>query len=409
MLCNRKQLRVVKHGGKIREGLKIVTVDSTKSNSSQKSLAQTIRSLVPGTGDFVRVMVTLLLCGFPALAQSQQPPIVPEAQNVHQDAPATVPAVSQQRADQQSSGSISGTVVDASGGVVAGARVKLTAENLSASQETLTGSDGQFSFANIPPGPFRLTIALAGFATQTSSGVLQLGESHVVPQIALAVATAVTEVRVGPSWTKVAEEQIKEQEKQRVLGVIPNFYVTYIPNAVPLNSKQKFELAWKFTLDPVSFAMVGAVAGIEQAANQFGGYGQGAEGYGKRYGASFADAAIGNFIGGAILPSVLKQDPRYFYKGTGSKRSRFMYAIATAVICKGDNGHWQPNYSSILGNLAAGGISNLYYPSNDRNGVGLTFESALIGIGTGAATNLLQEFLIRKLTPSASNRNPPKP
>ena len=273
----------------------------------------------------------------------------------------------------------------------------------------LSGDDGQFSFANIAPGPFQLTITSAGFATQTFSGILHSGEIYIVPQIALAVATAITEVQVGLSPTEVAEEQIKDEEKQRVLGVIPNFYVSYVPNAVPLTSKQKFKLAWKTAVDPVTFVLTGAVAGVEQAQNHFSGYGQGAQGYAKRYGAGYADTVTGTFIGGAILPSLLKQDPRYFYKGTGSKRSRILYAIANSVICKGDNGRWQPNYSSILGSLAAGGISNLYYPAQDRNGAGLTFENAVIGIGATAAANLLQEFVIRKLTPNVPNNDPAKP
>src|SRR4029077_10209307 len=146
------------------------------------------------------------------------------------------------------------------------------------------------------------------------------------------------------------------------------------PDAAPLSSKQKFELAWKSTVDPITFGVTGAIAGIEQAENRFSGYGQGAEGYGKRFGASYADLVTSTYIGGAILPSLLKQDPRYFYKGTGGKRSRILYALANSVICKGDNGHWQANYSGILGSLAAGGISNLYYPAKDRNGAGLTFE-----------------------------------
>ena len=147
---------------------------------------------------------------------------------------------------------------------------------------------------------------------------------------------------------------------------------------------------------------------MEQAQNHFSGYGQGAQGYAKRFGASYADTVSGTFIGGAILPSLLKQDPRYFYKGTGGTRSRALYALANAVICKGDDGHWEANYSSIAGSFAAGGISNLYYPSSDRNGAELTLENALIGIGENAAANLLQEFVIRKLTPNARNRQPPK-
>jgi len=319
------------------------------------------------------------------------------------------PAPAPEQPDQQLSGSISGTVVDESGAVVAGARVKLTREGPSPSQEALSGNDGQFSFANLAPGPFQLTITSAGLATQTSSGILHSGENCILPKTALAVATAVTDVEVGLTQTEVAQEEVRIEEKQRVLGVIPNFYVTYDPNAVPLNSKQKFELAWKNTVDPVSFVLTGGVAGVEQALNYFSGYGQGAQGYAKRYGANYADLVTGTFIGSAILPSLLKQDPRYFYKGSGSKRSRMLYAIANAVICKGDNGRWQANYSNILGNLAAGGISNLYYPASEREGAALTFETALIGIGTTAAANILQEFVVRKFTPKAANHNPAKP
>jgi hypothetical protein len=156
----------------------------------------------------------------------------------------------------------------------------------------------------------------------------------------------------------------------------------------------------------LSISELSAVAGIQQQQGSFSGYGPGAQGFAKRYGAAFAGDATDTLIGSAILPALLKQDPRYFYKGTGSKRSRFLYAIANSVICKGDNGRWQPNYSAVLGGLASGGIANLYYPAKDRNGVGLTFENALLGTVGTAATNVLQEFLIRKLTPRAINPDP---
>ena len=315
---------------------------------------------------------------------------------------------STQPSDPPVPGSIHGTVVDPNGTAVAGARVKLTRQDQSLSQETQAGDDGQYSFANVAPGPFQLSITAEGFAAQISSGILHSGENMVVPQITLALATEVTEVRVELSPIELAQEQIRDEEKQRVLGFIPNFYVTYVTNAAPLNTRQKFELAWKSTLDPVTFAITGAVAGIQQANNQFSGYGQGAQGYAKRYGASYADVVTSTFIGGAILPSLFKQDPRYFYKGTGSKRSRALYAIANSVICKGDNGHWQACYSALIGGLASGGISNLYYPASDR-GAGLTFENAAIGIGATAAANLLQEFVIRKLTSHVPSNAPGTP
>ncbi|MGD0509404.1 MAG: carboxypeptidase-like regulatory domain-containing protein [Terriglobales bacterium] len=308
-----------------------------------------------------------------------------------------------QRSSGTLSGSISGTVVDQSGAVVGGARVRLTrtgtGDAQSLNQEVLAGADGQFSFANIAPGPFLLTVTVADFAPRISSGILHSGENYIVPQIALAVAASVTDVEVGLSQTEVAEEQIQVEEKQRVLGVLPNFYVSYVANAAPLNSKQKFKLALRTVVDPFTWVFVGGAAGVEQAQNHFAEYGQGAQGYGKRFGADYADTVAGTFIGGAILPSLLKQDPRYFYKGSGSKTSRALYAIANAVICKGDNGRWQANYSNILGSLAAGGISNLYYPDQDRNGAGLTFENGALGIGATAVANLFQEFVIRKLTP----------
>jgi Carboxypeptidase regulatory-like domain len=317
-----------------------------------------------------------------------------------------------QMPDQRFPGSISGTVVDQSGAVVGGAQVKLTAGDRSSGdqssgREAVSGSDGQFVFANVAPGSFQLTITSTGFATQTFSGTLHPGEIETVPPIALGVATAITEVQVAVSPTEVAEEQIKEQEKQRVLGVLPNFYVSYVPDAVPLNARQKFKLAWKTVIDPFTFVIVGGAAGVEQAQDHFKQYGQGSEGYAKRFGAGYADTVSGTFIGGAILPALLKQDPRYFYKGTGSMGSRALYAIANAIICKGDNRRWQANYSNILGSLAAGGISNLYYPANDRNGVGLTFENAGIGIMSTAVGNLFQEFVIKKLTPKTPKTNPP--
>jgi hypothetical protein len=311
--------------------------------------------------------------------------------------------------DPRSPGRITGTVADQTGAVVAGAWVRLASENQTRDQQVLTGDDGQFSLANIAPGPFHLTISAVGFAPQSFSGNLHAGENLTVPPLALMVAAATTELRVVPTPAEVAEDQIKDQEKQRVLGLVPNFYVSYVYNAVPLTSRQKFQLAWKTSVDPVSFGLNGVIAGVQQSQDNFSAYGQGAQGYGKRYGAAYADFVSGTFIGSAILPSLLKQDPRYFYKGTGSKGSRILYALANAVICKGDNGRWQPNYSNIGGNISASALSTLYYPANEHNSAAFAFESAAFGVGATAATNLLQEFLIRKLIPGTSNHQSTRP
>jgi hypothetical protein len=317
---------------------------------------------------------------------------------------ATRSYLSHQQPATQVPGQITGQVLDPKGVALEGATLTLSRNDQSLDQQVQSDENGRFSFANIPPGPFRVTVVAEGFATQTISGTLGAGESYVTPQITLAIATATTEVRVvPPSQVEIAEEQIKEEEKQRALGFLPNFYVTYVPDAAPLTAKQKFKLAARTLVDPVSFGLTAAAAGLEQATRQFNGYGQGAQGFAKRYGAAYTDGVTGTMIGSALLPSLLKQDPRYFYKGTGTRRSRILYALAMSVTCKGDNGHWQPNYSGIIGSLAAGGISNLYYPPQDREGATLTVENALIGIGTTAAANILQEFVIRKLTPNLPN------
>jgi hypothetical protein len=352
-----------------------------------------------GTGNLVRLGLSALLWGLPNLGMAQ-PQMSP---------PGTGASSTQESPVRQFSGSIVGTVVDPSGAAVGGARVKLISEEPSDNQDVQSGDDGQFTFGNVPPGTFQLTITAEGFATQAFSGILHAEETYIAPRIDLALAIKSIEVQVAIPRSEVAQGQIKEEEKQRVLGFIPNFYVSYIPNAAPLTSKQKFELAWKTTLDPVTFAFAGGIAGSQQAHNEFSGYGQGAQGYAKRFGASYADLTAGTLVGGAILPSLLKQDPRYFYKGSGSTRSRILYAVANTFICKGDSRRWQGNYSNILGSIAAGAISNLYYPATDRSRAELTFTNAALRIVASAATNLLQEFLIRRLTRKAPNPPPANP
>jgi hypothetical protein len=312
---------------------------------------------------------------------------------------------------QAATGSIHGVVVDRDGDVCEGATVELVESGSAVNSQRSVASDseGEFEFAGVPSGAFKLTISSKGFASQVLSGVLHPGENYEPKRIVLLAVAPTSEVRVTASEEEIASEQLHEEEQQRVLGVVPNFYVTYVPNAPPLTSRQKYSLAWKSTVDPITILISGMSAGIEQANNSFGGYGQGAQGYAKRFGANFSDNFIGTMIGAAILPSLLKQDPRYFYKGTGTIRSRVFYAIANSVICKGDNGHWQTNYSAISGGLAAGAISNLYYPASNRSGVALSFENAGIGTAEGAVQNLVQEFIVRRFTPRVPNYGSSKP
>jgi len=302
-------------------------------------------------------------------------------------------------------------VVDTSGAVYQGVQVVLKelGPQPPPDQTTTTDANGRFSFAALSAGAYELTVSASGFATQTRPVLVHAGESYEAPAIVLSFASTTTQVEVTASRREIASEELHEEEHQRVFGILPNFYIVYAPNAPPLSARQKFHLAWRSEIDPVTLLATGAVAGIQQEADDFKGYGQGASGYGKRFAANYADGFIGTMIGGAILPSILKQDPRYFYKGTGTVRHRALYAIANAVLCKGDNGHWQLDYSSLAGGVASAAISNLYYPASDRNGASLTAENIAYGIGGSAIGNLFQEFLVRKLTPHVPNYDPGKP
>jgi hypothetical protein len=285
----------------------------------------------------------------------------------------------------------------------------LVASDGAASRTVMSDDAGQFSFPGLAPGKFKFTVTSTGFEPYASSEiVLSPGEKLILPEFRLPLAPTTTNVQVSVTQIEIATEQLQAQEQQRVLGIFPNFYSSYIWDAAPLSSGQKYQLATRSLVDPFSFVGTGIFAAAEQSQNTFPGYGQGAQGYAKRYGAAYADEALSRMIGSAILPSLLHQDPRYFYRGTGSKKTRALYAISQAVICRGDNGKMEPNYSYVLGSFAAGGISNLYHPAGDR-GAGLTIGNGFLNVGAHALDNLAREFLFRKLTPKVPDYAQGKP
>lgn len=188
------------------------------------------------------------------------------------------------------------------------------------------------------------------------------------------------------------EEQVRKQEQsQRIMGIVPMFAVTSRQDAPPLTTREKFHLMAKQITDPFTFVAAGAQAGLSQATNEFPGYGQGAAGYGKRYGAAFADQASGQFFSNFFYPSLFKEDPRYFRNGEGTVKHRIGYALAQEFVCRTDAGGRSFNWSSVLGAFTAGGLSNVYYPSTDR-GLGLTMSRSGIALAYGSAGGLLQEF-----------------
>jgi hypothetical protein len=281
---------------------------------------------------------------------------------------------------------------------IPGATVILEGSVVNDSRTVASNDTGFFEFEDLEPGTtYHVAISAEGFANWTSPEImLKPGQYVILKGSKLQVAMALTTVTVGYSAEEIATEQVKVEEQQRIFGFMPNFYVSYDQNAAPLTAKLKFELAAKVSFDPVTFVGVGIAAGAEQAGNHPN-YPQGWKGFGERYGAAYTNGFTDIMIGGAILPSLLHQDPRYFYQGTGTTKSRVLHALTTPFVTRGDNGQRQPNYSTIGGGLASAAISNAYYPASNR-GVGLFLGNFLIATGQRAAANLAQEFILRRLT-----------
>ena len=315
--------------------------------------------------------------------------------------PPAIPTLAQNIGTPQAQGGrIVGTVTDVNNNTVSGATVVLQGP-IPTDRRTVVSSDtGAFEFQDVKPGVlYRVHITAKEFADWTSPAVtLAPGEYKILTGSKLRIEQARSTINVGYDPVEVATEQVRVQESQRVFGIIPNFYVVYDKNAVPLTPKLKFRLALRTTIDPVTFAGIAILAAADQAGDKPS-YGQGAQGYAKRFGASTLTGFNDIMIGGAILPSLLHQDPRYFYQGTGTVKSRALRALSWPFACQGDNGKRQPNYSSLGGDLAASALTNLYYPSWDR-GVGMTFENFAISTGERMVATLFQEFVLRKLTKS---------
>jgi hypothetical protein len=297
-------------------------------------------------------------------------------------------------------GHITGTVTDVNNDVLSGATVVLAGPGLKDPHKVLSDDNGFFEFEQLAPGTYHVTITGEEFADWTSPDlILNPGQYLILPASKLLIAKAVTAVNVVDSSEEVATEQVKVEETQRVFGIIPNFYVVYEPNPAPLTTKLKFQLALKTSTDAATVLGVGVLAGINQAGDTPD-YVQGAKGYAQRYGAAAADGFSDIMIGGAILPSLLHQDPRYYFQGTGSHKSRTLHALSSPFVCKGDNGRLQPNYSSIGGDLGSAAISNIYYPASNR-GTGLVFQNFFISTGERMLSSFLQEFVLHRLTPKS--------
>jgi hypothetical protein len=346
---------------------------------------------------------SLLLCMVPASALAQQRTAGRE--NISRSLPDAPLALSnpqnsaQQTPPAEGSASVAGTVLDVSGATVSGADVSLMHGDGTQLLTMVSEANGEFNFAEIPAGSYLVIVNADGFAPFTSAEfAVAVQQAYEVPDVSLSITTANMEVTVRPTEL-IAAEQLRAEEKQRLIGVIPNFYTSYIHDAAPLTWKQKFSLVARNSYDPVVFIGVGFGAGIEQATNAYAGYGQGAAGYSKRYAARFVDGRSSDFLTHAVFPALFHQDPRYFYQGSGSLKSRLMHAVSSPFVTRGDSGRTVPNSSYLLGDICSGALSNLYYPKANR-GANLVFTNAAIGLAGRVGTNLVREFLSKLLTRS---------
>ena len=376
---------------------------SRKDGCWQKFLLRRAAGTIAGTRVFALAGVGLLACGIAARAQTALPMPVPDEQAAPPATTGTAASTAVQASSQLPVGSISGTVDTTVGGPVQEAVVTLV-ENGRTVQQVQTADNGQYSFPGIAPGIYQLTISAPDFQTKTISVALQPGQTYMAPKVVLALAPVITTVKVTPPRAEVAQYQLSQEEKQLVLGFIPNYLVTYYPHTAPLTAKQKFQLTFKTVFNPFTLGLTTAFVGGEQMAGMYSGYGNEEKSFVKRFGAAYATLGVGAFVGDALLPSILHQDPRFYYKADGSFQSKFFYAITRSFICKGDNGHWEPDFSAVLGHFAAGGIANLYLPKQNRSDWNTTLENGLIGIGFDAFANILQEFVLPKFTPALSHR-----
>jgi len=181
---------------------------------------------------------------------------------------------------------------------------------------------------------------------------------------------------------------------KRIFGVLPN-YRTADGSApfMPITTRHKFYIAAKDSFDYPVYLTAAAFAGFYQLENQNPSFGQGVEGYAKRFASSYGDQAIGNLMTEAIFPSLLHEDPRYFRLGSsgGSTWQRTRYAITRVFVVRTDKGGWTFNFSEWLGNGTTVALSNLYYPADTRN-VSDNVQKLGIQVGTDAFSQVLKEF-----------------
>ena len=305
---------------------------------------------------------------------------------------------------------IKGVVSDIQGGLVPGAQIVITCVEPPSTHDAVADSAGFFSVGGLSAGTYSVTISSPGLKTYVVHDLhLRPGEIYSMPEISLPIARTTADVTVTLTTEELAEAELQNELKQRVLGVLPNFYTSYQWKAAPLSARQKFKLTARATTDPVFLGVTAITAGIQQAQNTYPEYGGGAAGYWKRYGAAYGDAVIGRFMGSVVFATVFRQDPRYFVMTNGSWVRRSWHAISSTVIQRGDNYHWEPAYAHLLGSATTGLIASTYHPGSNPGK--LVLDNTILDLGNKAANNLIREFVLRHLAkniPSYAKGKPPE-
>jgi hypothetical protein len=382
--------------------------ESSEVPSRRKYIGTRLTSCLPALISAAFFINAIVVC-----AQAEPSGGVPAIRKALPDAPDAMDAVEpgkDQAPPPSPNGNcaVSGTILDTNGDVVQGAQVVLRDHSGGGKRKMQSGLNGQFMFAALPPGSYEITVTGKGMSTFVSPWfMVHPGESRIMSSIVLAVATATSSITVTGNSEELKEElserQVQIAVEQRVWGVFPNFYSSYDWNAPPMKPKQKFQLAFRSMMDPMAFAGAAGIAGFEQYYDIFPGYGGGPPGYFKRFGAAYTNDFSARMLSSGVFATLFHQDPRYFYKGTGSFESRATYAVSCAFVTRNDSGRWRPNYSHVLGVFAAAALSNLYYPKENR-GLTLTLVNGAVETAGNAGTNIIREFILKGITSHAGGR-----
>jgi len=309
---------------------------------------------------------------------------------------------------------ISGVVSDIQGGLIPGAHV--VAERAGApageSQQTNADDKGFFRFSDLLAGAYIITITSPGFDTYRIPGInIKPGESYELPEVALPIARTTADATVTLTEQQIAEVELNDELHQRVLGVLPNYYTSYIWDAAPLTMRQKFKLAIRSATDPVFYATTALGTGINFATSANPEYGGGPSGYWELYASNYGGALVGRVVTSVLLNSLFKEDPRYFVMTNGSVARRSWHAISSTFLQRGDDKHWHPAYSNFIGGATSAVVVSTWHPDSTVSMGQRVLNDTVLDLGGEAIRNLAREFLFRHLArhvPTYAKGKPPE-